>query len=134
MIDKIRGILNNTYNLTQEEIDLEDKIWHNMIVHCWGIDVEAEPTEEQSEAKRKQKEYMHEYYITHRKKQTTKIMDMSSRAIKSRATMAKFRNRICVYEGEKLKYGTLLMRLHNKMGYSFHDAKLIADECLIKDE
>lgn len=134
MIDKIRGILNNTYNLTQEEIDLEDKIWHNMIVHCWGIDTEAEPTEKEDAAKRKQKEYMHEYYITHRKKQTTKIMDMSERAIKSRATMAKFRNRLCSYEGEKIKYGTLLMRLHNKMGYSFHDAKLIADECIIKSD
>ena len=134
MIDKIRGILNNTYNLSQEEIDLEEKIWSNRVTYCWGIDTELEPTEEQSAAKLKQKEYMHEYYITHRKKQTNKVMDMSERAIKSRATMAKFRNRICEYEGEQLKYGTLLMRLHNKMGYSFHDAKLIADECIIKSD
>lgn len=133
MIDKIRRILNNTYELSQDEIELEDKIWHNMIVHHWGIDVEAEPTEEQSEAKRKQKEYMHEYYITHRKKQSTKIMDMSARAIKSRATMAKFRNRLCSYENEIVKYGTLMARMHNKMGFSWSDSKKIADENLINE-
>lgn len=27
MIDKIKGILNNAYNLTPEEISLEDEIW-----------------------------------------------------------------------------------------------------------
>lgn len=133
MIDKIRAIIKGTYELTQEEIGLEEKIWSDRVTYCWGIDTELAPTEDQSEAKKRQKDYMHNYYITHRKKQTTKIMDMSARAIKSRATMAKFRNRICVYEGEQLKYGTLLMRLHNKLGYSFHDAKLIADKCIVKD-
>lgn len=130
----IAGILNNTYSLSQEEIDLEEKIWSNRVTYCWGIDTELEPTEEQSEAKQRQKEYMHEYYITHRKKQTTKIMDMSERAIKSRATMAKFRNRICEYEGEKVKYGTLMARMHNKLGYSWSEAKKIADDHLIKKE
>ena len=134
MIDKIRKIIAGQYNLTPEELELEDNLRHERIVQCWAIDVEVEPTEEQSEAKKRQKDYMHQYYITHRKKQTIKIMDMSSRAIKSRATMAKFRNRLCSYEGEQLKYGTLLMRLHNKIGYSFHDAKLIADKCIIKSD
>ena len=133
MIDKIRRIINNTYNLTQEEIDLEEKIWSDRVTYCWGIDTELAPTEEQSETKRKQKEYLHEYYITHRKKQTTKVMDMSERAIKTRATMAKFRNRLCLYEGEEVKYGTLMARMHNKLGDSWPDAKKIADESLIKE-
>lgn len=133
-IDKIRGILNNTYSLTEEEIEKEDIIWHTRIIQCWGIDTEAEPSEKEAEAKRKFKEYQHEYYITHRKKSNTKIMDMSDRAIKSRASMSKLRNRKCLYEDEQIKYGTLVARLHNKLGYSFHDAKLIADEALIKED
>lgn len=134
MIDKIRGILNNTYSLTQEEIELEDKIWHERIVLLWAIDTEVEPTEEESEAKKKMAEYQHEYYVTHRKKQSTKVMDMSERAVKGRANMAKLRSRLCIYEGEQLKYSTLQARLHNKLGYSWPDAKKIADECIIKED
>lgn len=133
-VDKIREILNNTYSLTEEEIEKEDIIWHERIVYCWGIDTEVEPTESEEEAKKKQKEYQHEYYVTHRKKQTAKIMDMSERGIKARASMSKLRNRLCLYEGETIKHGTLIMRLHNKLGFSFPDAKLIADEHLIKEE
>lgn len=130
MIDKINGILNNTYELTQEEIALEDKIWSDRIIQCFGIDTEVEPTEKEAEAKRKFKAYQHEYYITHRKK-STKVMDMSDISIKRRASMAKLRNRLCEYDGEQIKYGTLLQRLHNKLGYSFPDAKKIADKYLI---
>ena len=133
MLDKIHEILKNTYNLTQDEIKLEDKLWHNRIVYCWGIDTESEPTESEAEAKRKQKEYQHEYYITHRKK-STKVLIMSDTAIKNRATMTKLRNRLCLYEGETVKYGTLMARMHNKLGYSWADAKIIADSCLIKED
>lgn len=132
MIDKIRGILNNTYELTQDEIDLEEKIWSDRVVYCWDIDTELAPTEEQSEAKKKQAEYMHQYYITHRKK-STKVLIMTDTAIKNRATMTKLRNRLCSYEGETVKYGTLMARMHNKLGYSWPDAKKIADESLIKE-
>ena len=119
--------------LTQEEIELEDELWHQRILDLWGIDTEVEPTEEESEAKKKMAEYQHEYYLTHRKKQSTKIMDMSDRAVKGRANMAKLRSRLCIYEGEQLKYSTLQARLHNKLGYSWADAKIIADEHLIKE-
>ena len=133
MLDKIHEILKNTYNLTQDEIKLEDKLWHNRIVYCWGIDAESEPTESEAEAKRRQKEYQHEYYITHRKK-STKVLIMSDTAIKNRATMTKLRNRLCLYEDETVKYGTLMARMHNKLGYSWPDSKKIADEHLIKGE
>lgn len=133
MIDKIREILNNKYELSKEEIELEDKIWHERIVLLWAIDTEVEPTEEESEAKKKMAEYQHEYYVAHRKKQSTKVMDMSERAVKGRANMAKLRSRLCIYEGEQLKYSTLQARLHNKLGYSWADAKIIADEHLVKE-
>ncbi len=133
MIDKIHEILNNKYELSKEEIELEDKIWHERIVLLWAIDTEVEPTEEESEAKKKMAEYQHEYYVTHRKKQSTKVMDMSERAVKGRANMAKLRSRLCIYEGEQLKYSTLQARLHNKLGYSWADAKKICDESLIKE-
>ena len=133
-VDKLKGIIKGTYELTQDEVELEDKIWHDRISYCWGIDTDLVPTEEESEAKKKQAEYQHEYYITHRKKPSTKSIDMSERAIKARASMSKLRNRICLYEGEQLKYGTLQARLHNQMGYSWADAKKICDEALIKED
>ena len=133
MTEKIRKILKNDYELTQEEIELEDKIWHEWICACWGIDTEAEPTESEVEAKRKQKEYNHNYYVTHRKR-STKVLDMNPESVKRRAAMAKLRSRICEYEGEKIKYSTLMARLHNKMGYSWADAKKIADEHIVKDD
>lgn len=133
MIEKIRKILKNEYELTQEEIKLEDKIWHEYICHCWGIDTEEEPTETEAEAKRKQKEYNHNYYVTH-KKRSTKVLDMSPEMVKRRAAMAKLRSRICEYEGEKIRYSTLMARLHNKMGYDWPSAKKIADEHIIKND
>lgn len=132
MIEKIHKILKNEYELTQEEIKLEDKIWHEWICACWGIDTEEEPTETEAEAKRKQKEYNHNYYVTH-KKRSTKVLDMSPEMVKRRASMAKLRSRICEYEGEKIKYSTLMARLHNNMGYSWPAAKKIADEHIVKE-
>lgn len=132
MIDKIKGIINNSYEITQEEVDKEDEIWHNRIVALWGIDTEAEPTESEAEAKRKMAEYQHQYYIAHRKK-STKVLIMSDTAIKNRATMTKLRNRLCLYDDETVKYGTLMARMHNKLRYSWADAKKIADEALIKE-
>lgn len=134
----IAGILNNTYSLTQEEIELEDQLWHNRIVYCRKVDIEYENkksktesnhNESKTEAKRKLAEYNHQYYITHRKKPKKEVI-MTETAIKNRATMAKLRNRLCLYEGEEVKYGTLMARLHNKFGYSWPDAKKIADEHL----
>ena len=116
--------------LTEEETKLEDNIWHNRIIQCWGIDTEVEPTGDVLDAKRKMKEYQHEYYITHRKK-STKVLKMDKTNIKNRATMTKLRNRLCSYEGETIKHGTLMARFHNKLGYSWPDAKKMADEALI---
>lgn len=130
----ISDIIKGVYELTRDEIELEDKLWHDRIVQCWGIDAESEPTESAAEIKQRQKEYQHEYYITHRKKQSTKVLIMTDTAIKNRATMTKLRNRLCSYEGEEVKYGTLMARMHNKLGYSWPEAKKIADECIIKED
>lgn len=130
----ISDIIKGVYELTRDEIELEDKLWHDRIVQCWGIDSESELTESAAEIKQRQKEYQHEYYITHRKKQSTKVLIMTDTAIKNRATMTKLRNRLCLYEGEKVKYGTLMARVHNKLGYSWPEAKKIADECIIKED
>lgn len=133
MIEKIRKILKNEYELTQEETELEDKIWHEWICACWGIDTESEPTESEAEAKRKRKEYNHNYYVTHRKR-SSKVLDMHPDKVKRRAAMAKLRSRLCEYEGEKIKYSTLMSRLHNLLGYSWADSKKIADEHIVKED
>ena len=131
---KLKAILAGKFEFSKEEKEKEDIIWHNRIVQCWNIDTEVEPTESEAQAKKKQAEYQHEYYITHRKKPSTKVMDMSDRSVKARASMSKLRNRLCLYDGETLKYGTLQARLHNKLGYSWPDAKIIAEGCIIKEK
>lgn len=130
--ERIKAILAGQFEFSKEEKEKEDNIWHSQIIALWGIDTEAEPTEEEADAKRKLAEYQHQYYIEHRKP-STKVMDMSERAIKGRASMAKLRNRLCLYENEQVKYGTLIARMHNQWGYSWADAKKIADEHLLEN-
>ena len=116
--------------LTEREKQMEDEIWHQRILDLWGIDTDMEPTEDLLDAKRKMSEYQHKYYIEHRQK-SVKVLKMDKVNIKNRVTQSRLRNRPCLYEGETIKHGTLMARLHNKLGYSWPDAKIIADQSLI---
>ena len=84
------------------------------------------------EFKRKQKEYMQRYYREVRcggkppRERTT--------SVELRERVKKFNSRLCIYEGKEIKYGTLVSRLHNKMGLSFHDANIEAKKYLKETE
>ena len=84
------------------------------------------------EFKRKQKEYMQRYYREVRcggkppRERTT--------SVEVRERVKKFNNRLCIYEGKEIKYGTLVSKLHNKKGMSFHDANILAKKYLKKTE
>lgn len=83
------------------------------------------------EFKRKQKEYMQRYYREVRcggkppRERTT--------SVEVRERVKKFNNRLCIYEGKEIKYGTLVSKLHNKEGMSFHDANIEAKKYLLKN-
>ena len=80
----------------------------------------------------KQKEYMQKYYREVRcggkppRERTT--------SIELRERVKKFNSKPCIYEGKEVKFGTLVSRLHNKMGLSFHDANLEAKKYLKEPE
>ena len=84
------------------------------------------------EFKRKQKEYMQRYYREVRcggkppRERTT--------SVELRERVKKFNSKPCIYEGKEIKFGTLVSRLHNKMGLSFHDANIEAKKYLKETE
>ena len=84
------------------------------------------------EFKKKQKEYMQRYYREVRcgvkppKERTT--------SVELRERVKKFNSKPCIYEGKEIKYGTLVSRLHNKNGLSFHDANIEAKKYLKETE
>lgn len=84
------------------------------------------------EFKQKQKEYMQRYYREVRcggkppRERTT--------SVEVRERVKKFNSRLCIYEGKEIKYGTLVSKLHNKEGMSFHDANIEAKKYLKETE
>jgi hypothetical protein len=84
------------------------------------------------EFKQKQKEYMQRYYREVRcggkppRERTT--------SVEVRERVKKFNSRLCIYEGKEIKYGTLVSKLHNKEGMSFHDANILAKKYLKETE
>ena len=84
------------------------------------------------EFKKKQKEYMQRYYREVRcggkppRERTT--------SVEVRERVKKFNSRLCIYEGKEIKYGTLVSKLHNKEGMSFHDANIEAKKYLKETE
>ena len=55
-------------------------------------------------------------------------------SVELRERVKKFNSKPCIYEGEEIKYGTLVSRLHNKKGISFHDANIEAKKYLKETE
>ena len=84
------------------------------------------------EFKRKQKEYMQRYYREVRcggkppRERTT--------SVELRERVKKFNSKPCIYKGKEIKFGTLVSRLHNKNGLSFHDANIEAKKYLKETE
>ena len=80
------------------------------------------------EFKRKQKEYMARYY--REKRCGGKPPRERTTSVELRERVKKFNSKLCIYEGKEIKYGTLVSRLHNKNGLSFHDANIEAKKYL----
>ena len=84
------------------------------------------------EFKRKQREYMARYY--REKRCGGKPPRERTTSVELRERVKKFNSKLCIYEGEEIKYGTLVSRLHNKKGMSFHDANIEAKKYLKETE
>ena len=84
------------------------------------------------ENKKKQKEYMARYYREVRCKE--KLPKEKKTPVDQRARMKELNSRPCIYEGKEIRFNTLVIRLHNKNGLSFHDANILAKKYLKETE
>jgi len=84
------------------------------------------------EFKKKQKEYMARYYREVRCGGKPPKENKTSPEV--RARVSKFNNKPCIYEGEEIRFNTLVMRFHKKQGMSFHDANIEAKKYLKESE
>ena len=84
------------------------------------------------EFKKKQKEYMARYYREVRC--GGKPPKENKTSVEVRARVSKFNNKPCIYEGEEIRFNTLVMRFHKKQGMSFHDANIEAKKYLKESE
>lgn len=84
------------------------------------------------EFKRKQREYMARYYREVRCK--GKKPREKKTPVDQRARMRELNSRPCIYEGKEVRFNTLVIRLHNQKGLSFHDANIEAKKYLKETE
>jgi hypothetical protein len=120
--EKIRGILDGSYNLTPAEVNLENRLWERQYSDEYMISDE-EKAERLKSLKEYNREYHREYYRrklakgkwTADRAYTTKTADSVSRT-RNKQRQATYRNKKCIYLGETLNFGTLVHRLFKEYG------------------
>lgn len=125
---KIQGILEGTYEISQEDINLEQRLWDRFY--------EAEKlelTEEEEERIRKFKEYQRNYHREYyrRKLAKNKKPQQQTTPEGTKSRVRKYNSKICIYFGEEVKFGTLVQRLFKLYG-SYPEATKKAKEYLRK--
>lgn len=138
--ERLKLILAGKFEFSREEKEkiykinsLEDELEETEVQDKYASQKKYfEKMKNNEEFKRKQKEYMQRYYREVRcggkppRERTT--------SVEVRERVKKFNNRLCIYEGKEIKYGTLVSKLHNKEGMSFHDANILAKKYLKEQE
>ena len=118
--DRIKGILDGSYNLTPAEVNLEQRLWERY------VDLDEEKLSNKEERLEKLKEYNREYHREYYRRRLAKgkwtadrayiprTEDSASRSQNKR--QYDYRNKICNYLGEEIKFGTLIHRLFKEYG------------------
>ena len=110
---KIQGILDGTYTIPQEDINLEQRLWDRF------YDAEKlELTEEEKDKIEKYKEYQRDYHREYyrRKLAKGKKPQQSTTSESGKSRTKKYNSKICDYLGEEVKLGTLVQRLFKLYG------------------
>jgi hypothetical protein len=135
---KLKLILAGQFEFTKQEREELFRLWS--IENTEDIDSPStnsrynaqkryyDKKKDDEEFRKKQKEYMARYY--REKRCGGKPPRERTTSVELRERVKKFNSKLCIYEGEEIKYGTLVSRLHNKKGMSFHDANIEAKKYL----
>lgn len=121
---KIQGILEGTYTMPQEDINLETRLWDRFY--------EAEKlelTEDEAERIRKYKEYQREYHREYYRRKLAKDKKPQEHTTpeSTKNRVKKYNSKICIYQGSEVKLGTLIQRLFKLYG-SYPEATKKAKE------
>lgn len=138
--EKLKLILAGKFEFSKEEKEkiykinsLEDEIDETEVQDKYAAQKKYfQKMKNDEEFKRKQREYMARYY--REKRCGGKPPRERTTSVELRERVKKFNSKLCIYEGEEIKYGTLVSRLHNKKGMSFHDANIEAKKYLKETE
>jgi len=138
--ERLKLILAGKFEFSKEEKEkiykinsLEDEVAETEVQDKYAAQKKYfQKMKNDEEFKRKQKEYMARYY--REKRCGGKPPRERTTSVELRERVKKFNSKLCIYEGEEIKYGTLVSRLHNKKGMSFHDANIEAKKYLKETE
>ena len=123
--DRIKGILDGSYNLTPAEVNLERRLWERY------VDLDEEKLSNKEERLEKLKEYNREYHREYYRRKLAKGKWTADRAYIPRTEDSasksqdksqnnkrqyNYRSKKCVYLGETLNFGTLIHRLFKIYG------------------
>lgn len=123
---KLKGILDGTYTIPQEDLNVEQRLWDRFY--------EAEKlelTEDEEEKIRKFKEYQREYHREYYRRKLSKDKKPQEHTTPAgtKSRVKKYNSKICIYFGEEVKFGTLVQRLFKLYG-SYPEAIKKAKEYL----
>ena len=133
----LKGIIDGSYNLTPAEVNLEQRLWMRY------VDLDEEKLSNKEENLEKMKEYNREYHREYYRRKvakgkwtvdrayTPRTKDSASRSQNKR--QYDYRNKMCNYLGEEIKFGTLMHRLYKEYG-NWPEATATAKLYLIKQE
>lgn len=134
---KIQGILDGTYTIPQEDLNIEQRLWDRFYET-----EKLELTEDEEERIRKFKEYQRNYHREYYRKKLSKGKWTADRVYIPRTKESarhsqnkrqyNYRSKKCVYLGETLNFGTLTHRLFKIYG-SWQEATAHAKLYLIKE-
>ena len=123
---KLKGILDGTYTIPQEDLNVEQRLWDRF------YDAEKlELTEDEEEKIRKFKEYQRNYHREYyrRKLAKNKKPQQQTTPASTKNRVRKYNGKICDYFGQEVKFGTLVQRLFKLYG-SYPEATKKAKEFL----
>ena len=110
---KIQGILEGTYIIPQQDINLENRLWERQ----YAIEDEN-LTEDKAEQLKKYKEYQREYHREYYRRKLAKGKKPQEHTTpeSTKNRVHKYNSKVCIYFGQEVKLGTLIQRLFKLYG------------------
>ena len=122
---KLKGILEGTYTIPQEDLSLEQRLWERCLID--DVNIGEEEKEKIEKYKEYQRNYHREYY--RRKLSKGKKPQQQTTPAGTKSRVKKYNSKICIYQGIEVKFGTLVQRLFKLYG-SYPEATKKAKEFL----